>query len=270
MSRSKQIINPYVRFRRKAQGRYANRIASSVHGRGVSRDESACFFVENAGMGVEPANLITICFNKDMENCGTGWTFKKNGVAFTNVASAVNADPACISFTADDGVGVNSAGPDDAITMDYTPGTCGAVDEEDCVLDALTDAPVDNFIWGPIALRVGDFADNILVAFFDDPASVVGTAWVIERNGVPETGFIPSIVNGNIQFTLTSDVLVADVMTLTQDAVSTPGARATDGRYCWRFFDAEVVNAVGVEFWETEANDAYLLESGVDRWALNG
>jgi len=432
----KQIINPYVRFRRKAQGRYANRIASSVYGRGVSQDEQACFFVENAGMGVDPANLITICFNKDMENCDIGWTFKKNGTPFTNVATAVNADPDCISFTADDvastvyawslleppisgtsewvdedrqwvdliedatnngsefgkidvppayiddntitiwqcsfqqlstghharlqvfnkdvndanldvnletgaelqftdvsgivqdygftsdgdgwytlwmafdsssGVadidcnafavldsghtahnwvddrpaisirdpylyesGINSAGPDDTITMSYTPGTCGAVGEEDCFLDEFVDAPVDNLIWGPIALRVGDFADNILVAFFDDPASVIGAKWTIERNGINEAGFIPSIVNGNIQFALTTDVSVTDVMTLTQDAVNVPGARATDGRYCWRFFDAAVVNAVGVEFWETETNDAYLLESGVSRWALDG
>jgi hypothetical protein len=265
-----QIINPYIRFRRKAQGRYANRIASSVYGRGVSRDEAECFYVADVGMGVEPANLITICFNKDMENCGTGWTFKKNGVAFANVAAAVNADPACISFTADDGASVDSAGPDDTITASYTPGLCGAVDEDDCFLTELTDASVDNFIWGPIALRVGDVADNILVAYFDDPASVIGDAWSIERNALPELGFIPSIVNGNIQFALTTDVLPTDAMTLTQKEFDAPGARATDGRYCWQFYDAEVANAVGVEFWLTEASDAYLLESGTDRWALDG
>lgn len=266
----KQIINPYVRFRRKAQGRYANRLASSVYGRGVSQDEQACFFVDDAGMGVDPADLITICFNKDMQNCGVGWTFKKNGTAFTNVATAVNPELNCISFTANDGPAVNSASPDDVITMDYAPGTCGAVGEDDCFLEELTDAPVDNFIWGPIALRVGDFADNILVAFFDDPASVIGTQWDIERNAIKEIGFIPSIVNGNIQFALITDVSPTDIMTITQNATNAPGARATDGRYCWQFYDEPVVNAVGLEFWETETNEAYLLESGTDRWTLGG
>lgn len=263
-----QIINPLIRFRQKAQGRYANRVGGSAYARAVSSDR--CFVITDAVMGVAGSNAITICFNKEVNAaCSTtGWTFKLNGTPFTNVSLSGVSQP-CVIWLADNGTAADAASPTDTITLDYTPGTCGALGESDCALEELTDFPVSNYIYGPAEARVSDsLGDNLIRIFFDVNPATEGTAWEVKVNNVVVNITDTIISNNEIQLTLASSVASTDTVTYTQSA--TVGTRCTsiDGRTSAWFYDEPVTNAVGTDYWAIVDNSPWMLANGTDTWSV--
>jgi len=258
----KQIINPYIRFRRKAQGRYANNLGGG-YGRAISQDETECFFVVDAVMGESASNVLTICFNKDAETaCYGGWTFKKNGVAFTNVSPATINQP-CVLWFCSDGSENTSAGPQDVITADYVPGTCGELGDSECLLGELTDYPIENNIFGPIIARVGDSADNVIVLRYGVDALTSGDGWSATVGGLTATITNAAVVDGNVHLTLSADVLAGQVVEVSHGSGDVR-ATSIDGRTEYWYYDLPVTNSVGADFRLLANGDFRLLGAGTD------
>ncbi len=263
-----QIINPLIRFRQKAQGKFANRIGGNTYARAVTSDR--CFTITDAAMGISASNGISVCFNKDPDaSCSAGFTFKLNGVAFTNVAFSGISNP-CAIWTADNGTTADSAGPQDEITLDYTPGTCGAAGESDCALEALTDYPVANDIYGPIEARVSDaLGDNIIRIFYGvNPATTDVNAWAVKVNAAPVTVNSAVISNNEVHLTLAVSVAGTDTVTYTQSGTVGNRTTAIDGRTSHWFYDEPVTNAVGTDYWAIVDNSPWMLANQTDTWSV--
>lgn len=271
----KQIINPYIRFRQKAQGRFANRISDSDYARAITLDETKCFYIVSASAGFPSADWWTVCFNviPDETTCLTQDFDFRN---LTNVNTLIwgatnNPGGDCLQWEKGTAAVNNSSGPLDELVLDYVPGTChkDSTDNDECLLDPYSGFSVENNIWGPSFLRAGDLADNIVLIGFDADASVIGSEWEIKVNGTPQAGMIGSIVAGNIQFSLPASINAGDTVLCSHQAVDTTGAQSIDGRYCWRFFDEPVDNVVGTQFWGREDGGAWLVEDA-GRWQTHG
>ena len=265
---TKQIINPLIRFRQKAQGRLANRIGGNVYARAVSSDR--CFLITDAAMGVSASNGITVCFNKEADaTCNTGFTFKLNGVPFTNVVFSGFSQP-CAIWTADNGTSADSAGPSDEITLDYTPGTCSQAGESDCALEELTDFPVSNFIYGPVEARVSDaVGDNIIRVFYDvNPSTTDVNAWAVKVNSAPVTVNSAVISNNEVRLTLAVSVAANDTVVYTQSGTVGTRTTAIDGRTSYWFYDEPVTNAVGTDYWAIVDNSPWMLANQTDTWSV--
>ena len=221
-------------------------------------------------MGISASNGITVCFNKNPDaSCATGFTFKLNGVPFTNVAFSGISNP-CAIWTADNGTTADSAGPRDEITLDYTPGTCGAAGESDCALEALTDYPVANDIYGPIEARVSDaLGDNIIRIFYGvNPATTDVNAWAVKVNAAPVTVNSAVISNNEVQLTLAVSVAGTDTVVYTQSGTVGNRTTAIDGRTSHWFYDEPVTNAVGTDYWAIVDNSPWMLSNQTDTWSV--
>ncbi len=273
MKKPPQVINPLIRFRNKAQGRYANRISGANHGRAITLDETKCFYVVSASVGDPDADWFTVCFNTVPQE-STCLTTDFDFVNQTNPNPLIwgignNPGGNCLQYQKGTSTEFDSSGPGDTLEMSYTPGTCrkDASTEDECLLEAISGYSVTNNIWGPTALRVGDFADNQVNAFFptSNPPSVIGNAWEIFIGGAPQTITNSVIVDNRIDFTLQNTVQSTDTVTISQTNINQ--CQASNGQYCWRFRNKAVVNNVGVDFWIKEDNDAWLIENA-GRWQL--
>ncbi len=270
-----QIINPLIRFRRKAQGRFANRIGGSVHGRAISIDESRCFFIVNASIGdnTSQADVLTIRFNETADAaCGVAgdWAFKINGsAAFSAAFLTLSGNQAFWQLAKDEAQGVGNL---DTVTFSYTPGSCRKDGEDaggDCDLEGFTDQPVDNDVFGPNAIRIGDVDNQTVVAFMNADVAVLGDVWTVRVNGNPVT--ISTIQYGTqpnrIQFVLAAAVTNTDVLTLTHAVGAGTECEAVDGRQCWDSFNMPVENVIGQNFWVRQDNGAWLVED-MGRWKI--
>lgn len=275
---SKQIKNPYIRFGRTAQGPYANKLGGGFFARAITRGEAKCFEVVSVVVGYPTSEWYTVCFNAPPNQA----TCLTTDFSFTNVtrgltpslSNAANPGGNCLRYQASLPVEQNSNAPTDELVMDYVPGTCNkdGTSEPECLLEAYADYPVQNQIYGPAVLRIGDIAANVLVAIFPVDVAQIGStafAWRIKFDLVDQTINSAQIISGNeIHFTLAADADPTDSVTIEHNATSGVNAcQAVDGRYCWRFYNQPVVNVTGAEFWIREDGDQWRTES-VGRWQL--
>ena len=162
----------------------------------------------------------------------------------------------------------SGTGPQDSVTLDYTPGTCrkDGTSGDECALKAFTDKPVENSVWGPGIPRIGDISDDLLIIPFPTDPAVIGTSWRVDVNALNRTITNSVIVANQIRLTLSTPVSDTDVVTLSH--VNSNDAQAVDGRRCWRFYDMPVTNVVGVSFWNTHTDEAWLIDPKTGRWRL--
>lgn len=275
--RPRQIINPYVRFGRKAQGPYAQKLSGGTFGRAITGGEAGpCFEVISVSVGEPSARWFTVCFSAppDQATCLT-LDFQFENVTRGLPLPIIIADPGagnCLLYETEISSEQDSSGPQDVLEMDYTPGSCHkeGSSEPECVLEAIVDYPVENRIFGPTQLRIGDIADDVLVAVFPADVAQIGnlSTWVIRVQGI-QRGKTAQIVNGNeIHFTLDTPASAGELVAIAHEEVAGVAAcQAVDGRYCWRFYDEPVENVTGANFWIREDLGQWRTES-VGRWQL--
>lgn len=269
----KQIINPYIRFGRRAQGPYANRISGSSHGRAISRGQRACFYIVSAQIGDPEPDFVYVTFNKDFDETtclAGGWAFytDQRGATSGTARSAFASN--IMQWQNDYGTENNSVLANESMNLDYTPGTCEAAEDTDdtCILEQYVNLTVANRVYQPYAASVGDVADDAVIVYFAPDVASIGDGWRVEVNAVNRTISNQSIMNGNLRLDLASPVSEVDVVTVSNSLGSTATrTRGIDGRGVLRLIDIPVNNLLG-NFWAQEGGDVWLLEGGVDRWEL--
>ncbi len=268
----KQIINPYIRFGPRSQGPYAQRLNGSTYGRAMARGLD-CFFITSSEIGnnSSDADIVTTCYNEDYNtlDCrGAVFTYKLNGTPYITQTYLGGPNSQCQWVQVLNGSENSGTGPQDSVTLDYTPGTCrkDGTSGDECALKAFTDKPVENSVWGPGIPRIGDISDDLLIIPFPTDPAVIGTSWRVDVNALNRTITNSVIVANQIRLTLSTPVSDTDVVTLSH--VNSNDAQAVDGRRCWRFYDMPVTNVVGVSFWNTHTDEAWLIDPKTGRWRL--
>ncbi len=271
----KQIVNPYIRFGRKAQGPYAQNLGGGQHGRAITRGEQPCFFIVSASIGDTPldsdATVVTIRFNTDADaTCDAlGWTFLVNGLApqqqnFFGVSGSLMY----WSIVKDEANGVS---PDDVVTFDYVPGTCKKLGstEPECLLPAYDDYAVTNNVYGPIESRIGNIADNIVQVTFPVAPGVAGDtgAWRVEFDTNPVVINNIAIVGNTVELTLASAATTGNIVTYTHSVNGGIECESIDGRECFEFTDQPVINELGANYWIREDAGQWRVED-MGRWQL--
>lgn len=272
-------INPLLMMNR-AGHRLFQQVAPGVCMHAAAGGEGPCFFVQQVLVGDPDANSFQVCYNTtpDIATCQTlDFEFVNNTQVdpFNLFQVGPNAGN-CIGFEAGylSDPQHNSSGPLDNIVMNYVPGTCHKSGDPDpeCVLEAISNFPVTNNIWGPTQPRIGDIsADLVIVPFPTTPAETGSTTacWEVLVNLAPRSITNAAIVNDTIRLTLASPVNQGDTVELSHTRVDGSfAARAVDGRYCYRFYQMPVLNVLGVSFWNREDAGPWLLDGKTHRWRL--
>lgn len=264
-----QIINPLIRFRRKAQGRYANNLGGA-YGRAVTVDDQKCFYVTSAEIGNPNPEETVVCFNvaPDETTCGvispgSGFYFFTNGDIISTQSYIDAPTERCLRFQTKHVSENDGISPDDDVTFYYTQGTCHKDGDSDpeCLLEEYADAPVRNSMYGYQTARVGDRGDDIVTVLFDSPLAVVGLNWQVVVNSTAANIIGTNIdVDGVLELTIDVQVISTDNVQISHTAV-TNGAQAANGKMLYQFWLDDVVNSVGVDFWIMESGDFWLNET---------
>ena len=208
-----------------------------------------CFFVISAVIGNPEPEVVIVTFNEAHENCNTtnpsptGFRFRSNGQLLTDAGFLTNPTPQSIRFRATDLFNGDAPSYQDTITMDYVPGNCAKTGDPSCDLQAFTNYPVDNQMWGVTTRIIGNVADNIIEVSFISPAATVGNNFRARVNGTSRGIVGTAVVGGTVQLTLTGTVGDSDTVDLSHIDVQF-GATAVDGRELRIFENDPVVNEI--------------------------